>query len=140
MAIEIANQTKHRVNRALIERSVETVLKFGKKKSDVSIVIVGDRVMKTLNHRYRGKNTVTDILSFSEEESESPEAGFIGELIIDLEQINRQAKKFGHTKTTELAFIVIHGMLHLLGYEDESEKGRLEMEKLGYKLLEKMKI
>ncbi len=140
MAIEIANRTKQRVNRSIIERSVEIVLAFGKKKADVSIVIVGDRAMRTLNRNLRAKDSVTDILSFTESESENPEAGFIGELVIDLQQINRQAKKFGNSKTTELAFIVIHGMLHLLGYEDESERGRIEMERIGHTLLKKMDL
>lgn len=140
MAVEIANRTKKTVKRSLIERSVETVLHFGKVKGLVSVVIVGDRAMRNLNRRYRGKDKVTDILSFADSESEKPEQGFVGELIIDLEQIERQAKTFGNSKTKELAFIVIHGALHLLGYEDESEAGRRKMERLGEKLITNIRL
>jgi probable rRNA maturation factor len=140
MAVEISNRTKKPLRRSVIERSVEAVLRFGKAKGSVSVVIVGDRTMRSLNKRYRGKDKVTDILSFAESDSEAPDKDFIGELIIDLDQIERQAKNFGNTKTKELAFIVIHGALHLLGYEDESETGRRKMERLGEKLITSIRL
>jgi len=137
MMVEIANQTKININRALIERAVKAVLKFSKRHGLVSVVIVGDMAMKKLNHQYRGKNKPTDVLSFSEADSKFPDSDFIGELVIDLSQIKRQAKTFKHSVSFELAFIVIHGALHLVGYEDETEAGVLEMDRLGNSLIKK---
>lgn len=138
MAIEIANKTKERINRPLIERAILGVLRFGKRRGDVSVVIVSDAAMKKLNYSLRGKNKPTDVLSFAESDSESAEPSFIGELVIDMAQIKRQAKQFKHSISWELAFIVIHGCLHLIGYEDETESGRKKMEKLGYMIIEKI--
>lgn len=140
MVIEIANQTKSAINRSLIERAVEIVLKFGKQKGSVSIVIVSDKVMQKLNKQYRGKDSPTDVLSFAEVDSQFPEADFIGELVIDFKQIKKQAKVFKHSIAFELAFIVIHGMLHLIGYEDETAKGVIEMNRLGNNLIKKITI
>jgi probable rRNA maturation factor len=140
MAIEIANQTVHRLRRPPIERAVELVLRFAKRKGNVSVAIVSDAVMKKYNYAFRKKNTPTDILSFAEQDSETPSPDFVGELIIDFDQIKRQAKTFGHSLQWELAFIVIHGTLHLVGYEDETEEGRKEMEKIGYRLIKKMSL
>jgi probable rRNA maturation factor len=137
MLVEIANQTKTTINRSLIERAVKTVLRFGKVDGLVSVVIVSDAKMKQLNYQFRRKNKITDVLSFREQDGPLPEKGFIGELIIDYSQIKRQAKKFKHSVAYELAFIVIHGTLHLLGYEDETARGVLEMDKLGNKLINK---
>jgi len=138
MAVEIINRTRNRINRQLITRSVEAVLAFKKIKGDVSIAIIGDTAMRRLNKKFRAKDKPTDILSFVEKESESPLPGFIGELFIDLEQIKRQSKVFKTGVTWELAFITIHGALHLLGYEDETEPGRIEMELLGNKIIKKV--
>ncbi len=138
MAIEITKLIKGSINKTLVTRAIETTLRFGKIRGDVSIVFVGDARIKTLNHHYRKKNTVTDILSFREAETEMPTKGFVGELVIDYAQIKRQAKKFSHSVHFELAFIVIHGTLHLLGYEDDTEKGRKLMERLGLELIKKV--
>lgn len=140
MAIEVANRTKYRINRPLIERAVKLVLRFAKKSGDVSVVVIGDIAMKKLNYRFRRKKTPTDILSFAEQDSEAPQPGFIGELMVDYEQIKRQAKQFGHSTAWEFIFIVIHGVLHLVGYEDDTETGRHRMEKIGLYLIKKIKI
>ena len=138
MVLAVTNQTKLVVSRSLIQRAVKIVLDFKKVKGDVSVVIVGDAVMRKLNYKYRHKNKVTDVLSFREADGKFPEPGFIGELIIDYLQIKRQAKTFKHSLAYELAFIVIHGTLHLLGYEDETDKGVVLMDKLGNQLIKKI--
>ncbi|MCX6792405.1 MAG: rRNA maturation RNase YbeY [Candidatus Falkowbacteria bacterium] len=140
MAIEIANQTRSNINRSLIERAVKKVLKFAKQEGNVSVVIVGDAAMQKLNKLYRSKNKPTDVLSFSEADSQFPDNTFIGEIVIDWLQIKRQAKILKHSAAWELAFIVIHGMLHLIGYEDETKRGALEMERLGNNLIKKITI
>lgn len=138
MAVEITNRTRRALKTSLITRAVEATLRFGKTKGDVSVVIVGDTTIRRLNKIYRKKDKVTDILSFREAEAEMPARGFVGELIVDYSQIRRQAAKFKHSVDWEMAFIIIHGTLHLLGHEDETERGRALMEKLGYQLIKKI--
>jgi len=131
MNIEINNTTKSKINLALVHKVVEVFLKkYQKTKSEVSIAFVGDAKIKKLNKEYRGFDKVTDILSFDGEDN------FLGELVIDYNQIKRQAKKFKHSIKYELIFILIHGLLHLIGYDDETEKRRVEMEKLGEGFME----
>lgn len=138
MAVSVVNSTSARIDGALIKRSVEAALKHQRMSGDVSVAIVGDQRMRRLNRTYRGKDRVTDILSFAEEGAGMGEQGFLGELVIDYAVIKKQAKRFAPSVRWELAFIVIHGTLHLLGYEDESEAGAAEMERLGHIIIKKV--
>jgi probable rRNA maturation factor len=124
--IEINNRTKAKLNKRKIEEAVSIFLKKNKKgKKDVSIAIIGDKKMKEFNKKYRGIDKITDILSFKGEEN------FLGELIINYAQIKRQAKKFSNTPDQEFIFILIHGLLHLIGFDDKTEKDREFMIKKG---------
>jgi len=140
MLVEIANQTKAKINQKLIAQVVKQVLKFAKIDGTVSVVIVGDKLMKQLNQQYRGKNKTTDVLSFAEAESLSPDRSFIGELVIAWPQIKRQAKKLKHAVTFELVFIIIHGALHLVGYDDETAAGAALMDKITNRLIKKIAL
>lgn len=138
MAVTVTNETSARVDGALIKRSIAAALRHQRAAGDVSVVIVGDVRMRRLNRTYRGKDKVTDILSFREEEAEIRESGFLGELVIDYAVIRQQAKRFAPSIRWELAFIAIHGALHLLGYEDETDAGAAEMERLGHLIIKKV--
>ena len=128
--IEINNKTKSRIDLNLVKKAADRFLRVYKKnKYEVSIAFVGDRVIRKLNRNYRETDKVTDILSFP------GEGDFLGEIIIDYAQIKRQAKKYGKTIKQELVFILVHGLLHLSGYNDKTEKGRREMERLGEKFI-----
>ncbi|PJA45079.1 rRNA maturation RNase YbeY [Candidatus Uhrbacteria bacterium CG_4_9_14_3_um_filter_50_9] len=85
-----------------------------KKHKRVSIAFVSEKEMRRLNNAYRGKDTVTDVLSFALDED-----GFIGELILSYEQAARQAKQMNHSVRTEIGFLIVHGILHLYGYDHE---------------------
>ncbi len=138
MEVTVTNTTRERVNVGLIKRAALATLTFGHNKGNVSVVIIGDQRMKTLNFRFRGRNSVTDVLSFTEAEAETQEKHFLGEIFIDYQVIKRQAKKFSPSLTYEWAFIVIHGVLHLLGYEDDTKAGAEKMEKLGQIIIKKV--
>lgn len=131
--IEVNNKTKSAINLKAVKRITDKFLKLYKKeKQDVSIAFVGDAVMRKLNKVYRGKDKVTDILSFPNNAIAGKDKGKnLGEIIISFAQIKRQAKKYGNSAEKELAFILAHGLLHLVGMEDESEKGRKRMEEAG---------
>ena len=127
--IEINNKTRSKIDLILVEKIAEEFLKFYKIKSkEVSIAFVGDTVIRRLNKKYRGYDRITDVLSFKGEEE-------LGEIIIDYSQIKRQAKKFSGTVKEELVFILVHGLLHLIGYRDDTENGKRKMEGLGKKFI-----
>ncbi len=112
----------------IVKRTFGTV---GVKDAAVSIAVLGDAEMKKLNKEWRGKNKVTDVLSFVYEAKP-----LVGEIIICLPQAARQAKKCGHSAKEEVKMLLIHGLLHLAGYDHEKSLGEAErMEKLQNKLL-----
>jgi len=132
--VEINNKTKHKINLRLVASVANSFLKTHQKEDcEVSIAFVGDKKIRQLNEIYRGVNEITDVLAFPGEESSGSEVGvkFLGEIVIDYAQIKRQAKKFNNSVRQELIFILVHGLFHLLGYNDSTEKGRREMEELG---------
>jgi len=114
-------------------------LKF-KKKFGLSVLLVGDKQIKDLNKKYRHKNKITDVLSFSQKEGDifplSPkERDYLGEIIICYPQVKRQAKFFNQTIEKEFALLLIHGFLHLLGFDDQTSSGYKKMENLQNKIL-----
>ncbi len=121
--IEINNLTASPVDKKFLEKIAGSILKKEKKlKKDLSIALVGSERMRELNKKYRGKNLATDVLSF--------QYGDSGEVAICLPQVKKNAKRFKFTFKKELARVLIHGILHLLGYNHEgSKKTAKEMEK-----------
>lgn len=138
MSVVVTNKTRQRLNQAVIEQAVEATLSYCRKKGDVSVVIIGHTRMKRLNLTYRGFDKTTDVLSFVEQEFSAPDKNFLGELFIDYEVIKKQAKKFSPSIRYELAFIVIHGTLHLLGYDDVTDRGSKQMEVMGQTIIKKL--
>jgi len=93
-----------------------------KAKGDLSIAIVSDRRMRALNRQFRGKDAVTDVLSFP-----SDERGFMGDIVVASGVAKRQAKDAGHSVQTELKVLALHGLLHLLGYDHEADDGKMAL-------------
>ena len=95
----------------------------------VDICLVGDAEMARLNRRYRGKNKATDVLSFPA----SKDAAFrqassqsLGDIAIAPTVARRNAKRFGRTLADELRILILHGVLHLMGYDHERDSGQME--------------
>ncbi|MGB9743343.1 MAG: rRNA maturation RNase YbeY [Minisyncoccales bacterium] len=110
--IEIRNFCQKNVNQNWLKKIASAVLKREKEKNlELSIVLVGQSKIKKLNKQYRRRNRPTDVLSFSYNGS--------GEVVICLEQVKKNAKKFKSSFKTELKRVLIHGILHLLGYDHE---------------------
>jgi len=96
---------------------------------EVSVLITDDAEIQRLNYRFRGINKPTDVLSFPQYKSRSQipqNAANLGDIIISLPRAQEQAAEFGHSLRRELAFLVAHGLLHLLGYDHEGD-GEQEM-------------
>jgi len=131
--LEINNKTKFKINSKELGGITEKFLsQYRKKNKEISLALLGEKKMKELNNIYRGKNYVTDILSFAGED------GFLGELIICPKQIERQARLLKHSFKKEFVFIFVHGLLHLVGYTDETEKKKLDMIKRGEEFIYKI--
>jgi probable rRNA maturation factor len=117
-----------------IAASILTVLE--QSRAELSLALVGDREMRPLNAKYRKKNKTTDVLSFPADAAMRSEAGLLGDVIISIEQAKRQARERKTSLKIELVTLLIHGILHLLGYDHErSQRQAKIMARLEQKLL-----
>ena len=89
-------------------------------RGTVTVAIVSDARIRTLNHRYRRRRRATDVLSFACEEP-----GYLGDIVIAGGVARRQARRAGHSLQSELRVLALHGLLHLLGYDHERDAGRM---------------
>jgi len=88
------------------------------------VLITGDAELRKLNREFRGRDYPTDVLSFPIEQA-LPPARPLGDLAISLARARAQAREFGHTVEQELQILMLHGVLHLLGYDHEIDSGRM---------------
>lgn len=108
-------------------------------EAEVSVALVGDHEMRPLNARYRKKNKTTDVLSFPADPSMPSKAALLGDVIISVEQARRQAKERKISLKIEMVTLLIHGILHLLGYDHErSQRQAKVMASLEQKLLRQL--
>jgi len=93
----------------------------GLRDAGLSVLLVGDRAMRSLNRRYRGKDRTTDVLSFSFREGQGADVQhlLLGDIVISVPTALRQAREAGHTLYGEVDRLLVHGLLHLLGYDHE---------------------
>lgn len=155
--IEIVNrQRKIKISKSRVKKTVKRIIYFlieqeepklfrilkkekGLKRISVSVVVVGEKKMKELNFKYRGKNKTTDVLSFSYLDRIAEDL-FLGEIFIDIKRADYQAKKYGLTRWQELTRLLIHGVLHLIGYDHEKNLYQAKkMQKLEQKIFNYLK-
>ena len=91
----------------------------GEREAELSLALIGDSEMQTLNAKYRGKDETTDVLSFPAEKNLPLHTRLLGDVIISLDKAARQAKERRRTLEQELATLLAHGIVHLLGYDHE---------------------
>ena len=133
--IEINNLTYFRVDEKFLKKLAQKVLANEEKnKTELSIALVGPKRIKELNKKYRKKDRITDTLSFTYNNSGQPaklrEALLAGEIVICPQEVKKNAKRFDSTFKKELTRVLIHGILHLFGYDHEgSEKEAEKMRK-----------
>ncbi len=110
---------------------VDSVLKkLDKSDFFLSIVFTDNDRIREINKEFRGKNNETDVLSFSQIEGDDFgfENKFLGDVVIAVPYTENQAKELGHDLFTEVKYLILHGILHLLGYDhDENEEGEMSM-------------
>jgi len=132
--IEINNLTTNPVAKEFLKKIAKKVLKGeNKSEAEISIALVGEGRIMELNKKYRGKNRVTDVLAFGDNDG-------LGEIVICLREVKKNTKRYETTFEKELSKVLIHGILHLLGYNHE--KSEVQAKKLEEKenyYLEKLK-
>ena len=129
--IQVTGSAAARVSRREIAAFARKVLASIDRLDDmkeISIAFVDDDAMQALNRQFRKKNRTTDVLTFPGEDS--------CEVVISVDQAKRQAVDEKHGLTTEIRYLLLHGLLHGLGYDHETDKG--EMNALELKVREKV--
>jgi probable rRNA maturation factor len=108
--------------------------------ADVTVVFVSDRAMREINRQWRGKRGTTDVLSFPANQDEFEKVGGLnlGDILISIDQAARQAKEHELSFENEIAQLILHGLLHLSGYDHETDQG--EMNRLELKLRKQLGI
>jgi probable rRNA maturation factor len=113
--------------RMLIRRCCNAILKFEQIKGsvEVSVILADNAYLQSLNKQYRNKDVPTDVLSFSTTKNGvydiDPETGakLLGDIIISVDKVVEQSNHYGHAIQREMAYLVAHGLFHLLGYDHE---------------------
>ena len=103
----------------------KTLAKEGVKDAIFSIIFVDNETIQTINREYRGLDSITDVISFALEDNEvvdKTKERVLGDIYICIPRMIEQAKSYGHSEKRELAFLAVHGLLHLLGYDHTKSK------------------
>ncbi|NLB62381.1 MAG: rRNA maturation RNase YbeY [Clostridiales bacterium] len=106
----------------LLNEICTATLVFEQRSGNVGVSIVDDAVIQRINAEFREKNQATDVLSFPSYDGSSYDVtdAYLGDIAISIDRAVAQAKEYGHSLQRELAFLAVHGMLHLLGYDHEA--------------------
>jgi probable rRNA maturation factor len=146
VAIEVVNRQRLCAidGERIAQVAAATLAAIGRRGASLTIAFVRDRAIRQLNCTYRGKDRATDVLSFpagdapggafSEPSSEGGD--YLGDIVIATDTARRQADEAGHQLAREVSELVIHGTLHLCGYDHETDDG--EMNRLELKLRRKL--
>ncbi len=133
MPIVVNLQRKQLISTGDIRNFAQTVARdlpeaFGK---DFVVAFVSDRRMTELNKLFRGKDSTTDVLSFPHEpDAFDPDKNNLGDIVISVEQAQRQADENGLSFEGEIKHLILHGVLHLCGYDHETDKGEMNAHEL----------
>ena len=92
----------------------------------MAVALGDDALLRDLNRRFRGKDRPTDVLSFPADAA-LPAGGYLGDIAISCDAARRQARRRGHSAAQETRILLLHGLLHLLGYDHVTDDGQMEM-------------
>jgi probable rRNA maturation factor len=123
-------------NQKLIEeKELKKLIKYAVKEEKLknvmfSITLVNNDMIKKLNNQYRNIDKPTDVISFALEDNDdyiNPDCRLLGDIYISIEKALEQADNYGHSYLRELSFLMIHGFLHLLGYDHQNTDDEIKM-------------
>lgn len=124
------NQRKIKITLDAFQNFTENVIKaiFKTFQKSVTIAFVSDRKMRALNKQFRGKNATTDVLSFPFEPDEFEiDKNNLGDIVVSVEQAARQAAENNLSLELEIKQLILHGILHLCGYDHENDSGAMNL-------------
>jgi probable rRNA maturation factor len=121
-------------------RWADTVLGSGAREREICVVLVGERRSRTLNARYRGRDKPTNVLSFPAPAVATRSSGTLGELVICPAVLRAEAREQHKDVRSHWAHMVVHGLLHLLGYDHERERDAQRMERREVRALRRLGI
>ncbi len=148
MAIEVVNRQRlARIDARRVARLADATLGvMGRDRANLTVAFVRDRVIRELNGKFRGSDRATDVLSFPAEDERKNASGVhfmgsgvsehVGDIVVSTDTALRQANDAGHSFAREVDELVIHGVLHLCGYDHETDRG--QMNRLELKLRRKL--
>jgi probable rRNA maturation factor len=105
----------------MFEKLIKKILKKEKVKEEINLVLMGDSEIRKLNRKFRGRDKATDVLAFP-----MGEDGVLGDVAVSTDTARKNARRFGVSYRNEMKRLVIHGTLHLLGYEHGERMRRAE--------------
>ena len=152
LTVYFENQNETAVSyklKMLLRRAIEETLAYEQYRNDVqvSVTLTNDEGIHELNARFRGVDAPTDVLSFPlfdyEGETDEPPIdeveNMLGDIVLNLDRAHTQAEEFGHSFEREAAFLTVHSMLHLLGYDHETgEEDEADMRARQSAIMDKM--
>jgi probable rRNA maturation factor len=121
MPVLVRNQLRRaRFDQPCLMRLAQAILSsVGEKTADLGVLLIGDRSMRRLNRQYRKMDRTTDVLAFSLREGPGPSSALIGDVAISVPTAAKQARQLGRSLDEELTALLVHGILHLCGYDHE---------------------
>jgi probable rRNA maturation factor len=123
----------------ILERAALAVLAHQSTDGDLSIVLTDDRQLHELNREYLDIDAPTDVLSFPASETDPETARrYLGDILISVPRAAKQAQTAGHTLEAEVQLLIIHGTLHLLGYDHAGDEEKAQMWKAQAEVLERL--
>ena len=128
---------------AVVVSALEAALTHERRAGDASVLITTPDGIRDLNRTYRHIDAETDVLTFPAWEGEAllaPPDGYLGDVAICLARANEQAQSYGHSLRRELAFLAVHGALHLIGYDHTNERDEAVMQQKQDEILNEMGI
>ena len=139
------NETSESINElSTVKTAVQKAIELeGLKDVEFNIIFVDDNYIKQINKEYRGKDSVTDVISFAlEDDNNFPnlETRILGDIYISINRAKEQAINYKHSLSRELSFLAVHGLLHLLGYDHMNEEDEKIMFKRQEMILDAAKI
>ena len=136
MRINIVNYFDDKDYNPVIDKVLTTALNsLQMQKKEINIILVDNKQIQELNQQYRDKDTPTDVLTF-------PDGNYnnLGDVFVNIDRCEEQRVEYGHSFERELGFLVVHGLLHTIGYDHQSKEQEEEMTEMQEKILRKAKL
>jgi len=136
--IDVAENIQFDQGEVLVHAAVSALERvLGRQNVELTIAVAGDHRLRQLNRHFRGVDAVTDVLSFPADEFDPDnQIRYIGDIAISYPQAKRQADRSGHPLIDELQLLVVHGVIHLLGYDHSTDEEKQLMWELQAEILQ----